>query len=543
MTTIDTILVNANIHTMDGAHPSAQALAIGNGRIVSVGDTDAIRDLANGNTRTIDAGGRLVLPGFQDTHIHLQDSGIGFVTGADLAGAETLGDLQNCLREQAAKTPDTYWVQGLCFESGIFTAHNLTREQLDEAVPDRPLYIMANDGHNAAMNSLGLRELNITSETPDPSNGEIIRDADGEPTGFLYEDAIWWALGMLPKPTEEENRAGVRFAAAHANKHGLTGVLDAMAGERHMRVYTDLDNAGELTIRVGATSKVFPHEKDVGQAVERLCDLRERFRSDKVYMHSAKFFLDGVMENGTAAMLEDFSTGGNAPIMFDVDHLMELLIAFDEKRFQLHLHTIGDRAVRVALDGIEAARKANGPWPALHQLAHIQSIHPDDIPRFRALGALANWQPFWAVPSPSTDVAADLMGPERLRHMYAVKSVIDTGAPYAISSDWFVTTLNPFEIMQVAVTRQDPEAGRESAAFFPEERIDVETVVRGYTTNAAAGVWRADTTGSLSVGKLADLIVLDRDIFEVDPFALGETEVLLTMLEGAEVHVSNGFDG
>jgi predicted amidohydrolase YtcJ len=544
MSAVDTIVINANIRTMEAAHPGAEALAVKDGRIVALGDSHSIRDLANGGTRSVDAGGRLVLPGFQDTHIHLQDSGIGFATGVDLTGAHTLGALQDKLREQAAKTADDYWVQGLCFSASHFNASNLTREMLDEAVPDRPLFIMANDGHNAAMNSLGLRELNITGETPDPANGTIVRQDGGEPNGFLHEDAIWWALGMTPKPSEDDYRAGVRWAAAHANRHGLTGVLDAMVDERHLRVYTDLDNAGELNLRVASTCKVFPHESDVAAAVERLCDLRRRFRSDKVYLHSAKFFIDGVMENGTAAMLDDYVTGGNAPIMFEVDHLMELLVAFDAARFQLHQHTIGDRAVRVALDGIAAARAANGPWPALHQLAHIQSIDPADIPRFRELGAIANWQPLWAQPeTPGHEVAAPLMGPERMRYIYAVKSVIDTGAPYAISSDWFVTTLNPFEIMQVAVTRQTPEDGPDGPAFFPEERIDVETVVQGYTNNAAAGAWRGDVTGSLSLGKFADLIVVDRDIFNIDAFELGGTEVLLTMLEGADVHRADGFDG
>ena len=544
MPVADTILINANIRTMDAAHPSAEALAIKGGRIVAVNGTDSIRDLANGDTRVIDAGGRLVLPGFQDTHIHLQDSGVGFVTGVDLEKADTPAKLQAGLRDRAAKTPDGYWVQGLCFSSGVFNASNLTREMLDEAVPDRPVYIMANDGHNAAMNSLGLRELNITAETPNPPNGEIIKGANGEPTGFLYEDAIWWALGMLPKPTDGEYRDGVKYAANYVNQYGITGVLDAMVGERHLRVYTDLDKAGELNVRVGSTCKVHPHETDVAKAVERLMDLRERFRTDKVCMHSAKFFLDGVMENGTAAMLEPYTNGQNAPIMFDEDHLEQLLVAFDKERFQLHLHTIGDKAVRVALDGIEAARKGNGPWPALHQLAHIQSIHPDDIPRFRELNAVANWQPYWACPEPSvSDVAEPMLGPERSRYMYAVKSVIETGAPFAISSDWFVTTPNPFEIMQVAVTRQVPGGSPDSPVFTPEERIDVETVVKGYTTSAAAGVWRGDVTGSLSVGKFADLIILDRDIFQADPYELGETEVQLIMLEGKDVHRADGFDG
>lgn len=274
----------------------------------------------------------------------------------------------------------------------------------------------------------------------------------------------------------------------------------------------------------------------------RLNFLRETYRSEKVYMHSAKFFLDGVMENGTASMLEDYETGGNYPIMFDEDHLEKLLIAFDADRFQLHLHTIGDKAVRVALDGIEAARRANGPWPALHQLAHIQCIDDADIPRFAELGAVANFQPLWACPEGGTDIAVKMVGEKRARNIYAVKSVIETGAPYAISSDWFVSTLNPFAIMAVAITRQNIGEGPNSPAFYPEECIDVETVVRGYTTNAAAGAWRANTTGSLARGKYADLIILDRDIFHVSPSEIAETVVDFTMLNGEEVQRSGKFD-
>jgi hypothetical protein len=315
-----------------------------------------------------------------------------------------------------------------------------------------------------------------------------------------------------------------------------------MVAERHMKVYTELDNRGELPMRVASTTKVFPHEK-VGEAVDRLTKIRANYRTEKVYMHSAKFFLDGVMENGTAAMLEDYDTGGNAPIMFELDHLDQLFKSFDERRFQLHIHTIGDRAVRVALDGIESARKVNEPWPALHQLAHIQVIDPAEISRFRDLGAVANFQPLWANPEPGvTDIAMPMVGKTRGRWMYAVRSVVDTGGPYAISSDWAVSTLNPFEIMQVAVTRQNPSDGPGGEAFLPEERLDVETVVKGYTTNAAAGAWRGNTTGSLTPGKLADLIVIDRDIYSIAPCEIGGTEVLLTLLGGEEVHRAESFD-
>ncbi len=542
MPSADLIIVNADIHTMDGANPRATALAIKDGRVLAVGGEDAVRDLSGPETRTMDAGGRVVLPGFQDTHIHLQDSGIAFTTGADLAGCADIAQLQDCLRKQAADTTDRVWVQGIAWDSATFITAGLDRHALDEAVPDRPVYIMAADGHNATVNSMALRELNITAETPHPPNGEIVHGDDGEPTGMLYEDAIWWALGMLPKPSDEDYANGVRYACAHANKHGITGVLDAMVGERHLRIYTALDNAGELNMRVASTSKVMP-EESLEDAVARLKSLRERFRSPRVKMHSAKFFLDGVMENGTAAMLEDYESGGNAPIMFDIDKLNAMFKAFDAERFQLHVHTIGDHAIRVALDAIEGAQAVNEPWPALHQLAHIQCIAAAEIPRFRELRVVANWQPYWTQPDAALKIALDMVGEERGKRMYAVNAVIETGAPYAISSDWFVSTLNPFEIMQGAVTRQFPDAkGPDEETFLPDERITVETVVRGYTLNAAAGAWRAETTGSLAIGKCADVIVLDRDIFNISPYELGDTQVLLTMIDGAEVYRADGFD-
>ena len=529
----DLIITNANIHTMDGALPLAEAIAVKDGRALAVGKESDVVNVANGTTRRMNAGG--------DTHIHLQDSGIGFSTSVDLAGVNTIEELQNRVRDEAQRRHNEFWIQGLCWDPSIYMDLGLDRHAIDAAVADRPVYLMASDGHNAVLNTRALQELGVKADTADPSNGEIVRDEDGEPTGMLYEDAIWWAYSKLPKLSDEGKREGTKFGATHANKHGITGVLDAMAGEGSMRIYTDLDKRGELTLRVAATSKVFPRDT-LDEAMERLKHIRATYRTDKAYMHSAKFFLDGVMENGTAAMLEPMVDGVNAPIMFDEEWLRETLIAFDRERFQLHLHTIGDKAVRVALDGIEAARNANGVWPALHQLAHIQSIHPDDIPRFRDLGAVANWQPLWACPEGSADMSLGMLGPERGRYMYAVGSVVRTGAPYAISSDWFVSTLNPFEIMQVAVTRQNPAHGRDSPALCAEECIDVESVVRGYTVNAAQGAWRGDTTGTLSVGKYADLIIVDRDVFGISPYEIGETNVLLTMLEGIEVHCSDQFD-
>jgi hypothetical protein len=545
MSAPDLIVVNADIRSMDPLKPRAQAIAMRDGRILALGSDDEIRALANGRTRRIDAGGRLMLPGFQDTHIHLQDSGTGFSTSVNLENARTVDDLQRLVRDFAAARPNDPWVRGVGWYSGIFGEHNLNRQVLDAAVADRPVYIYASDGHNAAVNTLGCEMVGLKKGTQDPPNGHFVLDDGGAPTGLLYEDAVDWVRSRMPKRVDADYANGVRYGQELCNRHGITGVLDAMVAERHMRVYHGLEEAGDLNVRICATAKVFPEEQ-VADAVARLEALRRDRRSPLVEMHSAKFFLDGVLENRTAVMIDDYSdaAGGNAALMFDRAHLEQLFIACDAARFQIHVHVIGDGATRIAFDCLEAARKANGAWPSLHQLAHVQMIDPADIPRFRALGVVANIQPLWARNEPSvTDVAMPLVGDARGRWMYPWRSIIDAGAPYAVSSDWGVSTLNPFPIMQTAVTRQPPEKGRDHPVFQPQERIGVEDVVRGYTVNAAAAAWRAEETGSLTPGKWADLILLDRDIFAVDPYDIATTEVDLTLLGGREVHRAENFAG
>lgn len=544
-TTPDLIVINGDVRTMDPLQPRAQAISVKDGRLQAIGDTASIRALANGGTRVVDAGGRLVLPGFQDTHIHLQDSGTGFSTSVNLEGARSIEELQRLIRDFAATRTNELWIRGVGWYSGIFGAHNLDRAVLDAAIPDRPVYIYASDGHNAALNSKGLEAIGLDASVADPAGGQFVRDEAGNPSGLIYEDAIDWVRARMPKSGIEAYYTGVRYGQKLCNRHGITGVIDAMVGERHMKVYRGLEEAGELSVRVRATAKVYPNES-TKDALGRLDALRRDYRSPNIAVHSAKFFLDGVIENRTAAMIEDYSDsiGGNAPIMFDEAHLKELFIAFDAARFQLHVHVIGDRATRVALDDIAAARAANGAWPSLHQLAHVQLIDPDDIPRLRDLGVVTNMQPLWARCEPSvTDMALPLVGESRGRWMYPWRSIVDSGAPYAVSSDWGVSTLSPFPIMETAVTRQPGKVRKDFPVFVPEERLTVEQVVRGYTTHAAAAAWRGDETGSLVPGKHADLIILDRDVFAIDPHEIGGTQVELTLLGGREVHRSDTFTG
>ncbi len=542
MPATELIIVNANIVTMDALCPAVSALAVTNGRISALGRDAEIRALANPSTRVIDAGGRLVLPGFQDTHIHLQDSGYGYGLNANLGQATSVAELQQSLAAFAA-THTRSWVIGVGWYSGIFTEDNLNRAVLDAVVPDRPCFIRASDGHNAAINSKACEALGIDRNTQDPPNGHFVRDAKGEPTGMLHEDAIAWVDDRMPEPTDEEYAQGVRFAQKLCNAHGITGVLDASVNARHARVYAGMESRGELTVRVCATARIDSSETTAA-AVERVSALRAAHHSGMFNIHSVKFFLDGVYENRTAVMLEDYSDakGGNAKLMFGCEQVKEMFTAFDAARFQIHVHVIGDGATRAALDALEAARDANGAWPSLHQLAHVQSIDPSDVPRFRELGIIANIQPLWARFEPSiSESSLPLIGEERGKWIYAFRSLIDAGAPYALSSDWGVSTLNPFPIMQTAITRQPPGKGRQYPVFLPEQRMTLNECIKGYTIFAADAAWRARDTGSLSIGKFADIVILDRDIFAIDVYDLAETRVLLTLLGGNPVHQTATF--
>lgn len=535
----DSIVINGNIHTIDPLNPHAEAMAIKEGKIIHVGKNDDVRNMANAATQIIDAQGKTVFPGFQDTHMHLQDSGAEMAWNADLNDAETVDEIKDILRIHGEKKPDDLWVCGTGWNPGVFTTENFSKEDLDDAIPDRPILLFASDYHNAILNSKAFELLNITAETPNPPNGTIVKNEDGSPQGMLHEDAIWWAKGQLPKVNDDYYRKAVEVGAAHCNEHGITAVLDAMVADRHLRVYHSLEKENKLNVRVRSTSKIFDRETVEG-AVDRLKAYREKYNSDMLSLHSAKFFLDGVFENKTAVLNDDYTTGGNAELMFNKEHLFELMAAFDKEKFQLHMHVIGDGATRIALDGIEQAQKQNGSWASYHQLAHLQVVDPIDVKRFKELGVVANMQPLWAVPEPSiTEMAEPWLGEERAKWLYPTKDLAESG-PYAISSDWGVSTLNPFEIMQVATTRQEDKDG---PALLPEQRLSVDQVVKGYTIHAAECAWRADVTGSLEKGKYADYIIVDADPYETDLYELGKIKVDYTVLEGREVYRRDSFTG
>lgn len=526
----DTVLHNARIRTMDPCAPFAEWVLIRQGRVAALG-----RGTPPDAPHRIDAGGRLVLPGFQDAHIHLLSGGLDLATAAFLYDVASEAELIATLRAHASAKPDLPIVLGSGWQAGVFGDHNLTASVLDRAVSDRPVLVYDSSFHNACLNSRALQMAEVQAMA-DPPNGHILRDGQGRPTGMLHEEVIPLVAARLPGLTDAHWMQGLRAGQSHANAHGLTGVLDARITEQERRIYAQGEAEGLLTLRVAGTALVTEADT-VETAVARLSAWRAAHHGPDFHIHSAKFFMDGVYENRTAANLAPYADGpgGNAPCMFGADQTRALMTALDAARFAIHVHVIGDAAVRRAIEGLEAARAANGPWPAQHQLAHLQLMDPADYARLQGL-ATANIQPLWArLEPPYSDPSLAMIGKDRWPDTYAFRKMLDAGADWCLSSDWAVSTLNPFEIIETAITRQKRRDDNPLAPFFPDQALTLEECVQGYTVNAARACWRDAFTGMLRPGFSADLIVLDRDLFAIPAQEISQTRVLRTLFKGQEV--------
>jgi predicted amidohydrolase YtcJ len=527
----DLVIHNARIRTMDPANPLADWLLAKGGRIVALGQGEA-----PDATERIDAQGRLVLPGFQDAHIHLLSGGLDLATAAYLYDETTLDGLTANLAAHAEAKADLPIVLGSGWQPGLFGDHNLTAALLDRVVRDRPAVIYDSSYHNACFNSRALELAGITDDTPDPVNGHVVRDAQGRATGMLHEEAIPWARDRLPQLTDDHWMAGLRAGQAHANAHGITGILDPRVTADEARIYARGLAEGCLDLWVcGAALVTEADTPDI--AVARLSAMRAAHPGPEFHVHSAKFFMDGVFENRTAACLSDWADQpGTAPCMFGADQTRALFTALDAARFAIHVHVIGDAAVQRSIEGLEAALAANGPWPAQHQLTHLQLMDPGDYARLARV-ATANIQPLWARLDPVIpDIALQMIGPARQPDTYAFRKMLNAGADWCLSSDWSVSTLNPFEIIETAVTRQARRDENPGPSFLPDQCLTVTEAVLGYTTHAARACWRSGFTGQLRPGFSADLIMLDRDIFACAPDRISDTQVLLTLFRGRVVH-------
>lgn len=538
----DLVLTGGDVYTMDAARSWARAVAVREGRIVFVGSEDGAEAWVGPSTQVLRLPGRMVLPAFQDAHVHPVSGGVelGQCNLNDLAtSAAILEKVRACDKEQTGRP----WLVGGGWGLPAFPGGAPTKQLLDAIVPDRPVFLSAADGHSGWANSKALTLAGITRATPDPKDGRIERDpATREATGTLRESAQGLVTRLIPQPTAEERLAGLRRALALLNGYGITAVQEASAGSgaegggarATLTAYRDAERRGELTCRVVAALGT-----DAARGPEQVDDLvrlRAEFGSDRLKPVAAKIFEDGVIEARTAAMLEPYldRPGERGEPNFPPDRLNPLVARLAAEGFSVHVHAIGDRAVRLALDAFEAAGPPrNGQR---HQIAHLEVIHPDDIPRFRRLGVMANFQALWAQADDYvTELTWPALGPERSRWLYPIASVARSGASMAFGSDWSVSSPNPLEAIQVALTRQALKHPKR-AALVPEEAIDLPTALAAYTIGSAFANGLERETGSIEVGKAADLVVLSANLFGVTPADLGRERVLLTLLAGATVY-------
>ncbi|MFI7343765.1 amidohydrolase [Streptomyces sp. NPDC050085] len=539
----DLVLTGGPVHTGSAARSRATSVAVRGERIVAVGH-DEVRELIGPRTEVVDLAGRLLVPGFQDAHAHPVGGGME-LGQCDLSGATTLAVYRELISDYARRNPDLEWITGGGWSMEAFPGGLPTAAELDALVPDRPVYLVNRDHHGAWVNSRALERAGVDARTPDPADGRIERDAHGSPTGMLQEGAANLVGALLPPVTRQERIAGLLRAQELLHSLGITTWQDALLGS-HANLTDPTDaylacaDDGTLTARVvGALwwDRARGTEQIEELVARRAAGTRGRLRSTTV-----KIMQDGVAENGTAALLGPYLDGcgcrtDNSGISFvPPEDLKKYVAALDAQEFQVHFHALGDRAVREALDAVEAARAANGWTDTRPHLAHLQVVHPDDVPRFRALGATANMQPLWAAHEPQMDeLTIPFLGEERAGWQYPFGALLRSGATLAAGSDWPVSSPDPLQGIHVAVNRIAPEAPDGTPVFLPEQRIGLLDALTAYTAGSAYVNHLDDETGTIAAGHLADLVVLDRDPFAGPAEEIGATRVEQTFVGGRRV--------
>ena len=533
----DLLLTGGRVWTAEAGGPWAEAVAVRGDRIAFVGGAKEAEALRGPRTEVVDLAGRLVLPGFNDAHIHLVDGALS-LERVDLIEAGSVAAVQAAIRGFAAANPERPWVLGRGWLYGSFPGGLPTKEQLDAVVPDRPAYMECYDGHSGWANSKALALAGITRDTKDPEHGEIVRDPEtGEPTGALKEDARALVESKVPAPEGDARYALLLRALALLNSQGITSVQDARTSsttfEDDLALLERAKREGRLTVRVRLSTRM--SQGDVEGPVAAAARLRER--SDALLgFGSVKAFVDGVIEAKTAAVIEPYPGGGLGTPNWTPEALAAAATAADAAGLQVWLHAIGDRGVRIALDAHEAALRANRRTDRRGRIEHIETVAAADVPRFSSLGVVASMQPLHANPDQNNaDVWSANAGPDRASRGFAWGLLERAGARLVFGSDWPVVTSDVLRGLYCAVARKTRE-GLPEGGWRPEHAVSVESALRHYTIDGARASFEEDVKGSLRAGKLADLVVLSEDLFAGPPEAILRARVVLTVMGGRVVH-------
>ncbi len=538
----EVIYVNGAVYTVEAARPWAEALAVAEGQLIAVGTTAEVRSLQTSDTRVVDLQGRMVMPGIHDQHAHPVQAGLAHLYECSFPFSLTLDQIVEKVRGCAAAAPKGTWIRGGQWAKELLSSPTVpTRHLLDGVTRDHPILLIDSTFHDAWLNSRALELVGIGRATPDPHGGVIDRDATGDPTGILHDEATFQASRRLPAYAPDQYDSAVRWAMAQMNAVGVTSLRDALADSHALAAYHRLDTLGRLDMRIGTSlawkaSWSEPHEKELENIRGRA-----QYRTPGVSTDFIKIFLDGIPPTRTASLLEPYvpdaehGAAFHGTLIHDPAVFTSDVIALDAQGLTVKVHATGDRAVRVALDAFEAARKANGPSDRRHEVSHAELIDPADLPRFARLQVTAEMCPILWYPSSLVDVMASTLGKERAFRFWPTRALVDSGALVIYGSDWpsVVPDPSPWPGLESLVTRRDPYTNV-GEALWAEQAVDLETAVRIFTAHGAAAARQPDT-GTLTAGKSADFIVLDRNIFQVPIEQVSETKVLSVVVRGREV--------
>lgn len=540
----DLVLRGAAVYTVDETRPWAEAVAVSRGEIVFVGSDQDVQAYIGEGSSVHDLGGAMLLPGFHDSHAHLFTSVVSD-RECDLLRLDSLDAVERRLHEcrSLEGQGEAKWVFGWGWSEWLWPDSNPHKEQLDAIFPDRPVYLESSFGHSAWVNSRALALAGITADTPDPPQGVIERDpVTGEPTGTLRDAAMGLFGLLMPESSPEHEGARMRKAVALAHRHGITAVIEPGVDADFIEPIVALADAGGLDLRVLASlSPINALPDRFGDEVYELLEERERWRRPNLDVDSVKIYMDGIIESGTGAVLEPYASGdhGRGHRFYPAEEVAAYFTRFDAMGLQVHVHAIGDAGVRMALDGFGAMREANGPSENRHHIVHLQLIDEADVPRFAELDVGATFQSLWAYPDPAAIVLdLPLLGEERTQAMYPIGSIARSGGRIAGGSDFSVSVLDPLPAIEVGITRRDP-AGDQGPILNEAERVDLATMLEAYTIHGAWLMGLEDRQGSTEVGKRADLVVLDRNLFEIPAAEISDANVVMTIFDGRVVYSAN----
>jgi predicted amidohydrolase YtcJ len=528
----DLVLVNGKIWTVDDKRPEVEAVAVLGNRIAAVGSNEEIRKWIGANTKVIDLQGKRVTPGFNDSHVHFLDGGMGLAS-VQLRYARTPEEFRDRIRDFAAKLPKGRWVLNGNWDHENWTPPALpTRRLIDAVTPDNPVFINRLDGHMCLANSLALKLAGVTRETPDPPGGTIVRDADGEPTGVLKDAAMNYVYKVIPSPSEEVMAEAIRAALAYAAENGVTSVQDMSASPDVFAVYQKLLANNELTVRVYGLQPL----SEWGRLAR--AGVRAWFGNDKLKIGGLKGFADGSLGSTTALFFEPYldapkTSGLPSDEMFPEGKMLNNILGADRAGLQIAVHAIGDKANKTILDIFAEVRKRNSPRDRRLRIEHAQHLRPEEIKRFGAERVIASMQPYHAIDDGRW--TENRIGPNRAKGTYAFRSLLDAGATLAFGSDWFVAPMEPLMGIYAAVTRRTLD-GKRPQGWVPEQKITVAEAVRAYTMGSAYAGGDEKIKGSIEVGKLADLVALSADIFNIDPVEIEKAKVVMTIFDGKVIY-------